>query len=303
MAKQRGKWKDRLKFVIPIVILLVGIGFIYAFEFHIKDKVNTVQVLVAKTNIDFKEIITPDHLAIANVKRDQQVENSFRPDEIDYIVGKLASIDISKGTQIYPDLIDSYDLVPDPSKGEFIAPIPDNWIFAVAGSLRRAYYADFYLVSGDNQSRLDRLVENAKNESSLEETMEVIDESDNEETDHESEAATNIENETNIEEENNESIPQNVIENVITEEQIKELYKPILTDIRISSVKDSGNREVKESQENPDSATGNVSNLEIIATNEILQTLHEKMEQGYKLYIVHKFEKSTNHQEEGETEE
>lgn len=283
MAKRKGKWKERFKFIIPIFMLLIGVAFIFVWEFYIKDKVNNVEVVLASNDIGFKDKITRDDLVIENVKRDRVVEGSFRPDEMDYILEKFASIEIKKGTQIYPELIDSYNLVPDETKGEFIAPIPDEWIFAVAGSLRRAYIADFYLVGGDEQAMLESLIEDSK------EYEGQVSQSEDEVNDEES-----SDNDEENEESSNETI---VVTDEKTEEIMKQQYEPLLSNIRISSVKDSGNSEVRQSQENPESATGNVSNIEIIATQEVLKTLQEKMNQGYQLYIVHKFEMSVDDKE------
>mgnify|MGYP001770839063 CR=1 FL=1 len=266
MAKKKGSFKDKLKFLVPIIILLAGVAFVVTFEFYIKDKVNTIQVVVAKENIEFKEEITEKDVMIANVKKDNQVQDSFRPDELDYILGKLSAIEIKKGTQLYPDLIDDHNLVPDEKKGEFIAPLPDDWIFAVAGSLRRAYIADIYVVGDDEQVMLESLIKDSKEYADASATKE-----------------------DNQGEENLSSDQKDTQE--ITEDVIKDRYKPILTNVRISSVKDSSNSEVTESQESPNSATGSISNLEIVATNKMLQTIQEKTNEGYKLYIVHKFDR------------
>jgi len=266
MAKKKGSFKDKLKFLVPIIILLAGVAFVVTFEFYIKDKVNTIQVVVAKENIEFKEEITEKDVMIANVKKDNQVQDSFRPDELDYILGKLSAIEIKKGTQLYPDLIDDHNLVPDEKKGEFIAPLPDDWIFAVAGSLRRAYIADIYVVGDDEQVMLESLIKDSKEYADASATKE-----------------------DNQGEENLSSDQKDTQE--ITEDVIKDRYKPILTNVRISSVKDSSNSEVTESQESPNSATGSISNLEIVSTNKMLQTIQEKTNEGYKLYIVHKFDR------------
>ncbi|MCE0555322.1 hypothetical protein LQK80_37385 [Bacillus thuringiensis] len=43
------------------------------------------------------------------------------------------------------------------------------------------------------------------------------------------------------------------------------LAKPILQNVRVASVKDNGNKEVTETQEDQQNATGSVSNIEVIA--------------------------------------
>jgi hypothetical protein len=212
--------KNILKFLLPLVLLTGGISFIFIFEFYLKDKVNTIPVLIASENIQFKEMLTSENLTIRNVRRSQAVNGAYlRMDEkkLSEMFGKLAAIDIQKGTQIYPALIDHFNLVPNEIEGEFIAPIPNQWIFAVPGSLRRSYYADFYVISEGSRK-----------------------------------------------------------------------IGPILTDVRVVYTKDSSNREVRNLQDNRYDATANISEVEIIASAEMLSTLSEYIEQGYKLYITYK---------------
>ncbi|MCE0555321.1 hypothetical protein LQK80_37380 [Bacillus thuringiensis] len=58
--------------------------------------------------------------------------------------------------------MDTYNLIPNEEKGEFIAPIPDSWLFAVPGSLRKTYIADFYLVPDKDQAVIRSLVQDSK---------------------------------------------------------------------------------------------------------------------------------------------
>lgn len=291
--KRKGAWKETLKFVVPILLLVIGIGFVFAWEFYIKETINSQKVVVASNDISFKEQITRDDLTIASINIDNIVNGSFRPDEIDYIIEEFASINIKKGTQIYADLIDNYNLIPDEAKGEFIAPLPNDWIYAVAGSLRRAYLADFYVVGTDEQILLESLIQDSRDYGNQnvevdEETEESIEQ---EESDESNEQENNETDSEESDELNEEEIER-------TESIVKGMYEPILKDVRISSVLDSGNRQVKESVESPDSATGNISELEIISTSEMLQTIQEYVNKGYKLYIVHKFEMSGSNSEE-----
>lgn len=212
--------KKILKFLLPLLLLIGGISFIFIFEFYLKDKVNTVPVLIASADIQFKETLTAENLSITNVRRSEVVNGAYlKIDELRLteMFGKLAAIDIQRGTQIYPALIDHFNLLPNEAEGEFIAPIPDQWIFAVPGSLRRSYFADFHAIS--DQSRK---------------------------------------------------------------------IGPILTDVRVVYTKDSSNREVQNLQESEYDATANISNVEIIATAEMLSTLSEYVDRGYKLYITYK---------------
>lgn len=284
MAKRSGKFVERLKFLVPILILVLGIGFVFAFEFYIKDKVNTVDVVVANKNIDFKEKITTDDIEIKSVKKDDQIEESFRPDELESIINTFASIEIKKGTQLYPELIDAYDLIPNEDEGEFIAPIPNTWLFAVPGSLRRSYVADVYVVGNKEQALLESLIKDSEDVN--------VDETENENNKNENDE------QEELEENEEDDSPLNTDEEI--DQVVKEMYKPILTNVRVASVKDGGNQEVTQQPEsnNPDSATGNISTLEIIADDEMLSELREYTDRGFQLYIVYKYERGNEAKDE-----
>lgn len=238
------------KYLGILIIPVIGIAFVIGFEFYFKDNFNSKEVLVANADIDFKKVISEEDLAIAKVKKDYVVEGAFTPDEVESLVNQSAGIEIKAGTQIYPELIDAYNLIPDTSKGEFIAPVPDAWLFAVPGSLRRTYVADFYAIPDSDQAILQSIASSDRDED--EEVLEGSEE---------------------------------------IEEYVIGSSKPILTDVVVASVKDGSNREVTESEENENAATGVISNMEIIATDDSLNTLREVTEQGYKIYVVYKYDR------------
>lgn len=141
--------KRFFKIVIPLLILFSGIAFLFFYNFYLESRINTVSVIVADQNISFKDQFTTKNLKLKRINSDDVVTGAVKGIsrlKDSHLLGKLAAINIKKGTQIYPDLIDPNNLIPDESKGEFIAPIPNKWIFAVPGSIRRSYIADFYVV-------------------------------------------------------------------------------------------------------------------------------------------------------------
>lgn len=136
--------------ILSLVIIIAGFGIVVAFD-TVKGKINHTDVLVTSTNIAFKEKITAEHLEVSSVPITQALENSYTPEQAEDVIGSYAAIDIPAGQQIHATLIDSFDLIPDESKGEFIAAIPEDWLFTVPQSLRKSYLADFYIIATDEQ--------------------------------------------------------------------------------------------------------------------------------------------------------
>lgn len=238
--------KAFLRIFVALIFILGAVGFVFTFEFYAKEKIDSVEVIVAKESIDFKEVITAENIQIINVRRTHAIENAIPVTAYDSLIGKYASVKIAKGTQLYVDLIDTYNLVPDSSKGEFVAPLPKEWIFAVPGSMRRTFVADIYVIGSKEQMIYRNLQEDSTDQGK-----------------------------------SNEVIKTDVLPS----------STPILTNVRVASVKDNNNQEVIESQET-NQATGQVANLEIISTEETFETMRKYTDQGYRLYIVYKFERS-----------
>lgn len=243
-----------LKFTIPLFLLATGVGFIFAFEFYIKDRVNTVPVVIAASDIAFKEPFSENNLIVTHIKREYLVKDAYQHEaSLFELIGSVAAVDIAEGTQLYPALIDSFDLVPDHLAGEFIAPIPNEWIFAVPGSLRRSYLADFYLISKEQEKAIrDTLM---------------------------SYEATNEDEHSFLEVK---ELPQDVFSLNGSSTQ------PVLENIKVIYTKDSSNREVQTLQDTQLDGTANISNLEIIANHEILNQLKQYAHQGYTFYITYK---------------
>lgn len=251
--------KRVVKIVIPLLILLSGVAFLFFYNFFLEGKINTVSVVVAADNIGFKGQFTSDNLKIERINRNFVVKGAvtgIASLKDSHLLGKLAAIDIQKGTQIYPKLIDPNNLIPDESKGEFIAPIPDKWIFAVPGSIRRSYIADFYIVPSEKKQSLKKLLSSNGNQVKGGDQQPVVTDSNDLQT-----------------------YQQDVA------------LKPVLKNVRVAHTKDQSNNEVTNVKKGKKfDSTGVVSNIEIIATQEMLDKLRQYTEKGDRLYIVYKYD-------------
>lgn len=264
--------KKFFKIFIALLAFAAGVGMLFFYDFYLVDKVNTTQVLAVSDDVGFKDKITKENLVVLTIRKDNAVKEAFKPEDESLVLEQYAAIDIKKGTQLYPSLIDSHDLIPNEEEGEFIAPITNEWLFAVPGSLRRTFIADFYAIPDKDQALIRSLVEEGNN--------------------HEDELDKPTEKEEPKDAEDNDSQKEEPIDtNKKIDSAITDQNKPILENVRVASVKDGSNSEVTESSESQNSATGTISNLEIIANQDMLNTLREYTDTGYKIYVVYKFER------------
>jgi hypothetical protein len=71
---------------------------------------------------------------------------------------------------------------------------------------------------------------------------------------------------------------------------VTQANQPIVQNVRVASVKDDSNKEVTDST-NQNSTTGVVSNIEIIADKDMFAKIKNYTDQGYKIYVVYKFDR------------
>lgn len=239
---------------LSLLFMVMGLGSVYAFE-KMKDNINTEEVIVLTQDVEFKEKLTEKHFGIKKIPVEHIVEGAVREKDLNSIIGGYASIDLPKGFQITKEFVDYHDLVPDESNGEFIAPIPSEWLFAVPGTLRRSYIADFYTVSADNQyqDRLRKLIE--------------------------SEELDDVSDLKNID---------------FTEKVQKEVgVEPLLKNVRVAHVRDRNNQEiVSQTEDGVEGATGTIASLEIIANEDVFSALQNAVNKGERLYVVYRFERN-----------
>lgn len=131
-------------------------AFIVAWEFIFKDKIDSVEVVVVKAGekIERKEKITEDKVMIERRTKKDLIQNVVYPSDLNKILGKEASQLIVSNSMISTDMIDFDDLIPNAKKHEAIRPIPQDWIYAAPGSLRRKDRIDIYTIKSESLDKL-----------------------------------------------------------------------------------------------------------------------------------------------------
>jgi hypothetical protein len=137
--------KPWMKMVIGLLVALSVIGFLIVWEMFIKERIDTVQVVVVAKEIPKQEVISREHLSIENRKKSTLLSGAILAEDKNKILGEIAAHALVKNAMISKKDIDWERLTPDESKGEAIRPIPDEWIYAKPGSLRRKDKIDIYL--------------------------------------------------------------------------------------------------------------------------------------------------------------
>lgn len=250
--------KPGLKIGLGIFTSLATVGCILTYDFYIKERIDTTEVVVVKAGADIQKYdeITLDKLTVERRAKEALVDGTLLAKDINKVVGYDAKQDILGNSIVSDKMVDFIGMVPNKKKGEAIRPITKDMIFAKPGSLRRKDIIDIYLVNRDVMTTI------TQNGPSTVITQSSVPE-----------------------------VAKDILHNEVTNNM-----KPFLKDVRVVYVKDSGNKEVvsdAESQSPNDdgrlNATSTISDLEVILNEEDFSKLMDQvLENGAKLYITYR---------------
>lgn len=237
-------------FFLGLIILLLGSGFILVYNFYLDDKMNSEQIVVAVKSIPFKTEISADMVELQDRKVHFVVPGAFK--KLSDVIGQQSAVHLEPNTQLYPDLVDPFNVIPGTDQEIF--PIPEKWIYAKPGSLRRTFKVNIGVIREDATAKqnsftgLDIQSEEIQNQGDTKQTM-------------------------------YQPVPK---------EDFTKLAKPILENVVVAYAKDSSNKEVvgTNNQDKRLDASGNITNLDVVLKREEYQLLvREYIEKGYQLIL------------------
>ncbi|WP_078557287.1 hypothetical protein [Bacillus alkalicellulosilyticus] len=141
--------KPRTKIFLGVFTSLLVITFIPIYDFFIKNKIDSVEVVVVKAGSEIlpTEAITESNLSIERRRRQDLISEVVLASDIRDILGYDAAQLLVSNSMISRKMVDFDNLVPDESEGESIRPIISDMIYAMPGSLRRKDHIDIYTIS------------------------------------------------------------------------------------------------------------------------------------------------------------
>jgi hypothetical protein len=257
--------KPGVKIGLGILTSIATAGFIFVYDFYIKDRIDSEEVVVVKAGEEIlkSEQISKEKLVIERRAKEALVDGVILAKEIDKVIGRDSKQEIVGNSMLSTKMVDYDQLIPDSSKAEAIRPITKGMIFAQPGSLRRKDVVDIYLVYFDGSTSF---TENGPPEATSEENSEgTTEDSNKSEGNPNSELTTGIKVDT----------------------------KPFLKKVKVVYVKDSGNKEVVSATDGNQgdkrlNATSTISDLEVILNEEdFTKLMDEVLRKGAKLYITY----------------
>lgn len=148
--------KPSVKITLGLMTALCTIAFIFVYDMFLRDRIDSVEVVVVKANeeIQKSEKITADKITTERRPKDMLISNVVLAKDINSIIGIDSSQLIDGNSMISGNMLDVEEIVPNKEEGEAIRPITKDMIYAQPGSLRRKDTVDIYLVNKDGSNSM-----------------------------------------------------------------------------------------------------------------------------------------------------
>ena len=241
----------RITAVIAIILMLTTLGGFFYWVKYGQEQFVYKRVITTNAEITKGTVITKDMLKVSKFDEGNIINGSLV--DASSIIGMASKQYIPRNSQITLDFFDNPDIVVD--ENQYVFQIPDEWIYAFPSSLRRKDEIYFYAIELNNISGMNQTIQ-PDNSNDTEATV---------------------------------SEPH-----ILSTEQSNKLSEKLNNDesfikASVAYVKDSANREVVDSGSNERyDGSSQISNIEIIATLDQVNTLERYIDNGYKFIILYK---------------
>lgn len=297
--------KTNTKLFLGVFTALAVIAFIIVWDLVIRENIESEEVLIIKPGVTVHpyDIIRSDDVMVEKRNRATFIEGYFKPEHLKDVVGKQAR-QLLVGNQILSKRhIDIEAFEADPTKGEAIRPIPNQWIYAIPNTVRRKDRIDIYLMKDHKEIEMNENDEQIRNTqitkprfvglSPEQELALEIEDSKNASILGDDQQILNYQDERE----------KKLKESGLTEESWQRLVResdiPLLVNVPVAYAKDGsgneiltgGSEEVASSKNNKDqdrlTSTGAIVNLELILSEDDHRLLLSFVQNGYRLYITY----------------
>jgi hypothetical protein len=147
--------KPGVKIVLGISLSLLTMGFVVFYDMYIKERIDSVEVVVVKAGQEIKknEMITRSMIAVERRPKQDIIKGAITKDGYNDLLSESAAQTIVGNSMVSKSMVDYDRLIPDESAGEAIRPITDEMIYSQPGSLRRKDRIDIYLVKKEEKGQ------------------------------------------------------------------------------------------------------------------------------------------------------
>ena len=133
---------DRGKKLIGILLILISISALFAWEKWGKQQLIYEDVLVFRENVE-KGTIIREHM-LTSVKMDLRETGWITPKQKGTVVGKETTCFIHKGMPLFSQYFSETELAVSSDNGRYVLSVPQEWIDSIPSTLTKGNRAYFY---------------------------------------------------------------------------------------------------------------------------------------------------------------
>lgn len=272
----------RLQGLIGLLLILLAVGGIFAWEVYGRDTFLSDEIIVLKNDVNVHEVITADLLMkIKRPRESLSIRETFNLKQsqiiydYDQVIGLAAKHYIPEGQTLVKEYFTQNKLIP--LKEQYTFPVPKEWIMAMPGSLRRGDTITLYPLLKDKEKLLETLAVSrapGSEEGNKEPRIELS------------------------EVESEELIMEDSMPIMTSPEILGKLIKDFAKGVKAFSfttlhVKDGSNKEVisidiEEPEDKRYNGSSNIRDIEILATDQEVEEMKDLVDKGYVFILMYK---------------
>lgn len=140
---ERSEVLDRGKRLVGVILMIVSIAALAAWEKWAKEKLLYDQVLVLRENVSRGTVLERD--MFETVRMDVKESGWLSPKEAETLEGKEAVSFIHKGMPLFPEYFEQAELSAAAKDGRYVLSVPEDWLESLPASLGRGDRAYFFI--------------------------------------------------------------------------------------------------------------------------------------------------------------
>lgn len=126
---------DRGKRIIGVVVVIVSVFTLIAWEKWGKDRFLYDEILVLNKNVEKGTVITEEMLSEKRIGGTEK--DCLSADDREYVIGREAAFFVHKGVPLFREYFQQSSLSADEERGQYLLSVPADWLTCMPASLGR----------------------------------------------------------------------------------------------------------------------------------------------------------------------
>ena len=133
---------DRGKRIIGVVVVIVSVFTLIAWEKWGKDRFLYDEILVLNKNVEKGTVITEEMLSEKRIGGTEK--DCLSADDREYVIGQEAAFFVHKGVPLFREYFQQSSLSADEERGQYLLSVPADWLTCMPGRWEEETRSSFF---------------------------------------------------------------------------------------------------------------------------------------------------------------